>query len=182
MTWTFPYTPTLTEVQVGMTLASQPAFSRAGRVFLYALGGMMGVCYVITGFSVFAVAIALTGGDPQDRFFWWWLPGMIFAAVMMVLARVPKRLLARAYLNGRNLQGQKITLAAEGIRFDNSRSHSLVSWADVAAIVDGKSLSVASVGNVGVILPYRLLAQVGDPVAIREQIGEGHLAATGDAK
>jgi hypothetical protein len=182
MTWTFPYTPTLTEVQVGMTLASRPAFSRAGRVFLHALGGMMGFCYVITGFSIFAVAIALTGGDPQDRFFWWWLPGMIFAAVMMVLARVPKRLLARAYLNGRIHQGQKITLAPEGIRFDNGRSHSLVAWADVAAIVGGKTLSVAIVGNVGVILPHRLLAQVGDPATIREQIGEWHLAATGDAK
>jgi hypothetical protein len=72
-------------------------------------------------------------------------------------------------------------LSPAGITFANGRSTSFFDWRDVGQIAQTRGMAVATLDYQGVVMPDRLLAQMGDPDTIKGQIISWHQSAQATA-
>lgn len=103
---------------------------------------------------------------------------VIFGFAYWMFERLIKRRGALAYLASPVMKDQEVLLSGDGISFSNGRSTSFHDWRDIGSLVQAKDLIVATHGNQGFALPYRILSHAGDPATINRQITEWHQTAT----
>ncbi len=169
MSYTFSYDLTRAEAKLRVKLLTKHVYSGGWRVAAQSYAVFTGVSHGVAGFLFSFIFInALWGGIESYTHLWYILAFAAIAAILSV-GELLRRHAAHVYLQSGIFKDQRIQISSDGISRDNGRSMQRISWTDVDGLVEGSKMLVLCVGNTGIALPDRLLAEIGDPEDLRAQ-------------
>lgn len=169
-----PYAPSPAEVKAGMKLTCVPLYAGGWRAALITYSLVQGVALGVA-FIFLSYLLALFFGDvPGPASYLIFVFFALLSLAYWILERLIKNRGARFYLDSLLMRGQELGLSSEGIMFTNGRSRTFLDWRDVERIVETPEMLVATLGYQGIVMPDRILAEAGDPAAIRSAIKAWH--------